>query len=132
MRELKFRAWYDQQKKYQYGELKMFKDFSFPLYWCKVEQYTGFKDSKGNDIYEGDILEANPITGLSSSESGVKFLYHMDYYNGGFNTPYIYRAMGNGEPEVVGRVVTSQDSFDKLTIIGNVNENNNLIKTTVK
>jgi hypothetical protein len=56
-RELKFRIWYYDQKKFDFNvELKDFSKYSFPLYWCKVQQYTGLKDSQGVEIYEGDII----------------------------------------------------------------------------
>jgi uncharacterized phage protein (TIGR01671 family) len=59
-RELKFRIWYYDQKKFDYNvELKDFSKYSFPLYWCKVQQYTGLKDSKGVEIYEGDLVQYN-------------------------------------------------------------------------
>ena len=57
MRELKFRAWYYHQNKFQYGGLEMFRDFSFPLNWCEIQQFTGLKDNKVKEIYEGDILK---------------------------------------------------------------------------
>lgn len=57
-RELKFRIWYYDQKKFDYNvELKDFSKYSFPLYWCKVQQYTGLKDRNGKEIYDGDILK---------------------------------------------------------------------------
>lgn len=63
MREIKFRIWYYDQKKFDNNvELKDFKRYSFPLHWCCVQQYTGLKDKNGNLIYEGDIVQ-NMIIG---------------------------------------------------------------------
>lgn len=73
MRELKFRAWYNREKKYLYpwpdgfaifGETTCFdligqqlgKDTLEKLNDVVIEQYTNFKDSDGKEIYEGDIV----------------------------------------------------------------------------
>jgi uncharacterized phage protein (TIGR01671 family) len=55
-RTLKFRAWDDTKlnwidvKEFSYTDL--FEDEKYI-----VQQYTGLKDSKGNDIYEGDVVK---------------------------------------------------------------------------
>jgi hypothetical protein len=86
MREIKFRIWYYDQKKFDNNvELKDFKRYSFPLHWCCVQQYTGLKDSKGIEIYEGDIVEfktpfhGNLVTDSVAFDNGSFILEDMLY-----------------------------------------------------
>src|SRR5690606_7411230 len=85
MREIKFRAWDNEQKKMFYSKTEQFDDslnFRFghfdtgePVYM----QFTGLYDKNGTAIYEGDI-----VTGESFETSMLKhwkkgLLKHLDY-----------------------------------------------------
>ena len=58
MRELKFRAWVNTEKKMYYGDNDLeafFRDFEG---W-DIMQFTGLKDKNGKDVFEGDITAAS-------------------------------------------------------------------------
>lgn len=130
MREIKFRAWDDKEKKwllgYEYpnlggfsmfGECMLFGEWtgilnSRPLQeldTVRLMQYTGLKDKNGKEIYEGDI---------------IRFVHDKeDWFNQiGFEDGSFVRFFDNGTSTPI-----NQDSMSQAIIIGNIYENPELL-----
>ena len=125
MKEIKFRAWCDEDRKmYDACTLHYFVDFGGWGYQVEVNgrdsflvpaneaskynqgvlmQYTGLKDKNGEEIYEGDILRYQELVGV------------VEYRHSGF----IQRIAVNDTFEAV---------WAACEVIGNIHENPELIK----
>lgn len=127
MRKLKFRAWEE-------AENKMYKcivgnndnednDFICPMIWikgegwvhsdtCKIMQYTGFKDIKGQEIYEGDILAYLDYWWI-----------RIEYDNGSFMVRDADKVRYNNK---ICNIPIGHFDISKWRIIGNIYENKEL------
>ena len=137
MREIKFRVWEQLNGKMHYLDFALYEfseglnshKFVLPpnrqglqnpytmmnLDAVKVMQYTGINDSKGKEIYEGDIVKVNKLTFESSAPLPENLT--VTYYGGMFQ---FFR----GKEPLMGLHLTYLDDGE---IIGNIFENPELI-----
>lgn len=121
MREYKFRAWdnYNQeminweQYKYELVSDDFINHEKGPL---TIMQYTGLKDMKGKEIYEGDIIEGGYFSPLTNKF--ISKLYEVNYRDGSYMAKLIgWSPYGD-----------TWLNFIEGKIVGNIYENKELLK----
>ena len=113
MRELKFRAYHKARREFDYSEYGSGGRWGDCVVDCPkdyepIQQYTGLKDIKGNEVYEGDIIESpdwNPSR------------YQVGFDRGGF-------CFFNEGDMFYNDIKYVESSF---TVIGNIYENPDLL-----
>jgi uncharacterized phage protein (TIGR01671 family) len=120
-REIKFRAWHQGYKKslinsganptmiypIQQSDVFKWKEEGQPVI---IMQYTGLKDSKGVEIYEGDIV-------MIYDNMGSSHIYQIKW------KPDVYMIVGEGGP---GEWLCLEE-FEGCEVIGNVYQHPHLI-----
>ena len=119
MREIKFRAFQDNEMKYQevcgvYGT----KTFLNKLYEdCNLMQYTGLKDKNGKEIYEGDIIKNIKYGGVAIIRWGLKNETYC-----GWTVEWI-----NPRNDQIKYDLMYYKDLENCEIIGNIHENKDLL-----
>jgi uncharacterized phage protein (TIGR01671 family) len=124
MRQFKFRAWSPETKRlfpveclsWEDGKIVTCEGFSQKYGVCTIwndeplelMQYTGVPDKDGVEIWEGDIISYNGDIGI------------VDFFAGNFNCNW-----NDQTDDPIGLMLT-----DKMTVIGNIWENPELLKTS--
>lgn len=60
-----------------------------------------------------ELKKGDKYASTRDPETGLRFVYEMSSFDGSLKKPYVYRQVGDGPLEVVGRVYTEID-FSKL------------------
>ena len=122
-REIKFRAWEEELKKFYYFDLVTLSRKKWSLgEWAKLpkQQYTGLKDKNGKEIYEGDILRHyNEFASLGEPKEFVREVKWDTYYGAGWNFGLSYK---DGEKR------WSYPQPGDCEVIGNIYENPELLE----
>ena len=109
MREIEFRAWDIEKKKYKYPKLW---DNTMPSNWDKhyiLEQYTGLKDKNKTKIFEGDLVQLENSVRVFEFFMNCFWLIHPQK---GFKFPI--------------NMVT-EDYLKSIEVIGNIHQHKHLL-----
>jgi uncharacterized phage protein (TIGR01671 family) len=84
----------------------------WPVYTDTLGQYTGLKDSKGNRIFEGDILEGADFTAEDGGFGVVSFEDGAFEVNGNNITGTFHENYWGKEFEVIGNIYDNPELLD--------------------
>lgn len=121
MREIKFRAW-DKTIEKMYTPFIEFDGEGLTKYtehqgYLELMQYTGLSDKNGEEIYEGDVVEA---VGYRISGGGIlKSKMLVEWKDGGFRLKRLYKS-----PQTYPTLSDTK----RLRVVGNIYENPKLLK----
>ena len=144
MREFKFRLWSIEEKQFiapnilevfnESGDLTPFKYIKTgklnPLYMPVenyiIQQYTGLTDSKGNHIYEGDIIKEHHFEdwGDKIGYEYIGIVVYKEYSDDILYAGYKTIPAKNQNTKFRGNAIQSD-----CEVIGNIFENPELLKT---
>lgn len=113
-RELRFRARKKKTGEWIYWWMKdPINLYSEEIDFSTIGQFTGIRDNKGKEVYEGDILYAYEDN----------WAIRWDNYEGNYANYILYKPMTNTFPETINRA-----DWIGENVVGNIYENPELIK----
>jgi uncharacterized phage protein (TIGR01671 family) len=129
-RELKFRVYIPDHEKFSYFRLGEFDYSDRYLYQHQypVQQYTGLQDSKGVEIYEGDIIE-HTFSKTTDDETSIHFGSKLNGSVSFCNHLCAYILTIISDDRHNGDTFQLMNHAPSKKIIGNVFENPELLKT---
>lgn len=126
MREYKFRAWdmvHEEMIHWdQYKDEMVSNDFEDDE--LKIMQWTGVKDTKGKDIYEGDIIQFDPPHHLKHSSKNKSENYVVRYI-----ADKSFRGIKEKKSSII--ILNLINAQEGLRVLGNIFENPELIKEEI-
>ena len=126
MREIKFRYWNEQARRYHYGQVQVLTCLSQQttgLYdhekdGCRFEQFTGLHDKNGEEIYEGDVVR----DGFDSVRT-IKWFDNLGYDGrGAMHSGFYFDETYDGIGEL-----NYHNHMTDCEILGNIHENPELL-----
>ena len=129
MREIKFRAWDEENKTWRYGHffetvegirrcynIAENREIKYYVNNSSLGQFTGLHDKNGKEIYEGDIVKYE-----ADKESGIAII---EYWPGSFIFNWIKQTTPS--PSIIDSAFYF-GCHSELEVIGNIHENPELI-----
>lgn len=137
-REIKFRVWNSHREEFE-EDYARHPITAQKLDWLTVEQFTGFKDTQGTEVYEGDILsyefsmpdskifpnqEPDQLSGFVSFREGLYRCGWMALNEFSENNTLI----GKTKRETYGRSGPGTlNVWNNFKVVGNIHQNPELI-----
>lgn len=119
MRKIKFRAW-DETEKHMYNWSNLLNQNLKNIFTITEQcgyvlmQYTGLKDKKGKEIYDGDILQIDVDRAYIIWNEKYQYFQILPIGNYYFDSDVVGQALEYLEAVVIGNIYENKDLLTKM------------------